>query len=103
MRKIAKPKDAPSESATRANILNQARQVGMEEQVLKIFARTDNALKGAKDDLARHHIAVHSLVELHKLFGCRGPLIVDGVEILPGQPGWEKDAETEFSSVLKLD
>jgi hypothetical protein len=95
-------KSARDEAKTRANILHQARQMGMEETVLKIFARTDEGIKNAKNDFERHHIAACGLAELHRLFGCRGPLIVDGVEILPGEPGWEKDAELE-KPLIKLD
>jgi hypothetical protein len=100
-RKIARMK-APSEAETRANILQQAREIGMEEQVLKIFARFDDALKNAKDDYQRHHIAACGAAELHKLFGCQGPLVIDDVEILPGAPGWEKDAQ-ETKRIIKLD
>jgi hypothetical protein len=75
--------------------------MGMEEQVMKIFSRTDEGIKNAKNNYERHHIAACGLAELHKLFGCQGPLVVDGVEILPGQPGWENDAEAE-KGLIKL-
>ena len=104
MRKIPKnnAKSAKAEAKTRANILNQARQMGMEETVLKIFARTDEGIKNAKNDYERHHIAACGLAELHRLFGCRGPLIADGVELLPGEPGWEDGLDFE-KPMIKLD
>ena len=104
MRKIPKneAKSAKNEAKTRANVLNQARQMGMEEAVLKIFARTDEGIKNAKSDYERHHIAACGLAELHRMFGCRGPLIVDGVELLPGEPGWEDGLDIE-KPMIKLD
>jgi hypothetical protein len=105
MRKPPTQNDAKSvrnEAKTRANILNQARHMGMEEAVLKIFARTDEGIKNARNEHERHHIAACGLAELHRLFGCRGPLIVDGVELLPGEPGWENNLDIE-KPIIKLD
>jgi len=86
----AKPK---TEAQTRKNIIEQARTVGMEEQAIKILDRYDTAIKNAKDDFERQHLARMGAAELHKLFGCQGPLVINGEEILPGRPGWEGDAE----------
>ena len=91
-----------TEAETRKKILEQARSVGMEEQVLKIFARYDEAMKNAKDEFQRKHLAQLGAAELHKLFGCQGPLVIGGQEILPGRPGWEKDAE-KLRSVQKIE
>jgi hypothetical protein len=92
----------PTEEQTRAAILKLARESGVEEQALKIMSRYDDALKGAKDEFQRHHLAAMGAAELHKLVGAKGPLVVDGVQVLPGQPGWEQDAEKQ-KSVIKMD
>lgn len=88
-RKKKQKKPTPSEKETKTRVLALARMYGVEEQALKIMEKYDDAVKGAKDENERHHIAVCGLVELHNLIGCVGPLIVDGVEILPAMPGYE--------------
>lgn len=89
MQRKKQKKQTPGEHETKARVLAMARKYGVEEQAQKIMAKYDDAVKGAKDDAERHHIAVCGLVELHKLLGCVGPLVVDGVEILPAMPGYE--------------
>ena len=84
-----KKQKTPGEHETKTRVLAMARKYGMEEQALKIMAKYDDAVKGAKNDAERHHIATCGLVELHNLMGCVGPLIVDGVEVLPALPGYE--------------
>jgi hypothetical protein len=91
-----------SEIETRKNIIEQARTVGMEEQAIKILDRYDSAIKNAKNNFERQHLAQMGAAELHKLFGCQGPLVINGKEILPGRPGWEKDAE-QLRAVQKIE
>jgi hypothetical protein len=71
-------------------ILKKARAQGVEEKVKKIISKYEDSIKSAKDENERHHIAVLGLVELHKTIGCVGPLIVDGVEILPADPSYQE-------------
>lgn len=78
-----------SEAEQRKNLLSQARKMGIDIEVQRILDRYDLLLKKATDPKERHQIAVMGLVELHKQMNCRGPLIVGGKEILPGDPGDE--------------
>lgn len=78
-----------SESQTEREIILKARELGVEDQAKKIIMRHKDAIKNVKTDYERHHIAACGMVELHRLFGCVGPLVVDGVEILPAQPGYD--------------
>ncbi len=87
--KRRKKKQTPGERETKERVLAMARKYGVEEQALKIINKYDDAVKGAKNEAERHHIAVCGLAELHQLIGCVGPLVVDGVEILPAVSGYE--------------
>ena len=92
----------PGEKETRAAIINLARRLGAEDQIKKIFVKYDDALKGARDEHTYHHIAASGAAEIHKILGCVGPLVINGKEILPGQPGWE-DAAASQKGVVVLD
>ena len=90
-----------SEKQTYAQILTLARQQGVEEKVKKIITKYEDAVKGARNEAERKHIAHCGLAEIHRTIGCVGPLIVDGVEILPATPGYE-DQLASHMSLVKL-
>lgn len=91
-----------SEKETRASIMNLARQQGVEAQAEKIWNKYEDAVKGAKSEMERHHIAACGLAELHRLIGCVGALVVDGVEIIPEQTGYEDDILLHQPGLVKI-
>jgi hypothetical protein len=82
---MSKPKVA-NEMQMRRGILATARVWGCEKDILKIFDRYDRLLKNCTNPVERYQIGVMGAAEVHKFLGCRGALVVDGVEILPGDP-----------------
>ncbi len=60
------------EKESRKNILAAARANGLEEEVLKIFNRYDNALKGCKTEQEKYTVGIMGIMELNKLFGGTG-------------------------------
>lgn len=93
---------ALSEKQTIESILKLAREQGVEEKVKVLITKFQDAVKGAKNEFERKHIAALGLVEIHKAIGCVGGLVVDGVELLPPEPGYE-DVINQHKSVHKLD
>lgn len=94
-------KDIPvSEKETRQSIMAMAKKLGCEKDIIAIFDKYDRALKNCTNETERKHIAHTGIVELHKYFYCKGNLVVDGVELLPAEPGHEN---FEYSKVIKLD
>jgi hypothetical protein len=77
-----KPKIA-NEIQMRKGILATARAWGCEKDVLQIFERYDRILKNCTNPTERYQIGVMGSAEIHKFLGCRGPLIIDGQEIIP--------------------
>lgn len=82
---MSKPKIA-NEMQMRRGILATARAWGCEKDVLKIFERYDRLLKNCTNPTERYQIGVMGAAEVHKLLGCRGPLVIDGIEVLQGDP-----------------
>lgn len=93
---------ALTEAQTIESIIKLAREQGVEEKVKNLILKFQNAVKGAKNEFERKHIAALGLAEIHKTIGCVGGLVVDGVEILPPEPGYD-DAINAHKSVVKLD
>jgi hypothetical protein len=91
-----------SEKQTYAQILALAKEQGVEEKVQKIIIKYEDAVKGARSEAERKHIAHCGLAEIHRTIGCVGPLIVDGVEILPATPGYEEQIASHMG-LIKLD
>lgn len=83
------PETPLNETDTRTRLLSQARQLGCEIDLKQLFERYDKLLKNCADPIARRQISLMANVELHKLLDFRNPLVVQGIEILPGDPGWE--------------
>lgn len=80
-----------SEKQTISSILSLARKEGCEEKVKGIIQKYQDAVNGAKNDYERKHIAAMGLAEIHKTIGCVGGLVVDGVEVLPPDLGYQED------------
>jgi hypothetical protein len=93
---------AMSEAQTKASIIALARQQGVEEQVKKIIVKYEDAVKGAKNDYERRHIAHLGMVEIHRTIGCVGALVVDGVELIPDNPVYMNEINAR-KGLVKLD
>lgn len=80
-----------SETQMRRGILATARGWGCEKDVLKIFDRYDRLLKNCTNPIERYQIGVMGAAEVHKFLGCRGPLVIDGQEILPADENFKPE------------
>lgn len=78
-----KEKKILSEKETRKRILNTAKRLGCEKDVMQIFDKYDRALKNCTNEQERKHIAICGAAELHNFFYCKGNLVVNGKEIIP--------------------
>jgi fructose-1,6-bisphosphatase len=97
-----KKKAVMSEGQTIAAILKLAREQGVEEKVKGLILKFQNAVKGAKNEYERRHIASMGLAEIHKTIGCVGSLVVDGFEVLPEDTSWKEDINAQ-KNLVKLD
>lgn len=79
-----------SEKDIRAQHLKLAREYGFEDDLRKIWNRYDPLYANAKEE-DKDAISIMAMVELHRLFRCTGPLVVNGKEILPALPSYEED------------
>lgn len=77
-----KPK---SEKESRAHLIGWARQYGCEEDLMKIFARYDDLLKGCKTKEEKEAVQAMGILEIHSFFsgGAQdsGTLTIDGKQI----------------------
>ena len=89
-----------NEQKSRADLFATARELGCEQEVKLILEKYERAMLKCTNDQEREHIAITGLAEIHKLMGVRGPLVVNGREILPGEPGWEN--LPQFKRLTKL-
>ncbi len=80
----------PNEQQSRAGLLAKARALHCEGEVKSILEKYDRALKNCTNETERRHIAHTGIAELHNFFYCRGNLVVDGVELIPAEPGYEE-------------
>lgn len=73
-----------SEEETRKRILKIAKLYGVDvRQVKSVFKKYDSMLAGVKTDSERAEIAKMGAIEIHSLLDVSGPLVIDGVEIVP--------------------
>ena len=91
-----------SEGETIKAILVLARREGVEDKVKGLIMKFQDSIKGAKNEYERKHIAAMGLAEIHKTIGCVGGLVVDGVEVLPAETGYD-DAINEHKGLVRLD
>ena len=84
--------------------MGRAKILGCERDLQQIFDKFDEALKKCKNDTEIRHIQVLGAAEVHKLFGCRGGLTVNGWTIIPAEPGFEQDAPEKpgNNKIIKL-
>lgn len=87
-----KKKPVLNEQETRQKLLGLASDLGFGPDLLKILNRYDNLLRNCTNELERQQIGVMANVEIHKLFGFRNALVVNGVEIIPGDPDLKGNA-----------
>jgi fructose-1,6-bisphosphatase len=95
-------KSVMSEKQTISSILALAREQGVEEKVMKIIEKYQDAVKGAKNEFERKHLAAMGLADIYRIIGCVGGLVVDGVEILPPDLSWQDDINAH-KSIVRLD
>lgn len=62
-------KKPPSEKESREVLIGHARKYGCETQLLKLFARYDDLLRGCKTQQEHNAIAVMALEEINQFFG----------------------------------
>lgn len=67
-----------SERETRKKLLNHARMVGCEKDMMLIFAKYDKLLRNCTNDKEREDIGKLGAVEVYYLLGGGGELYVDG-------------------------
>jgi fructose-1,6-bisphosphatase len=91
-----------SENQTIASIIKLAREQGVEDKVKGLILKFQDAVKSARTEYERKHIAAMGIAEIHKTIGCVGGLVVDGIEILPPDTSWQEDINAQ-KSVVKLD
>ena len=68
---MSKKKKVPTEQETRENLLGWARKNGAEHDLLVIFSRFDDALKGCKTPQERQAISAMGIVEIQQFFSGR--------------------------------
>lgn len=77
-------KKVKSEKESRQQLIDWARQYGAEEQLLKIFNRYDDLLKGCKTPEEREAVQAMGVIEIHEFFSGGSPggtLTIDGKQI----------------------
>jgi len=90
------PKKRDTEEETRRNILEKAAILGVpKEQVVQVFQKYDNLLISVHSEQERQQIAYMGAAELHRLLDVRGPLIMDGKEIIPAKSGFDESELTK--------
>src|ERR1700678_1601901 len=67
-----------SEKESREQLIGWARKYGAEAQLMKIFMRYDDLLKGCKTAEEREQIQIMGNIEIHDFFGGNGALEVGG-------------------------
>lgn len=88
-----------SEQDTIKSILALARKQGVEDKVKRLIIKFQDAVKGAKNEYERKHIAAMGLAEIHKTIGCVGELVVDGCQILPPDLSYKEEIDASKSVV----
>jgi len=68
----------------RRKILTRARTLGCEKEMLLCFNKYDNLLRNCASEAERKDIAKLANVEVYRLLGGKGPLVVDGQLIFEG-------------------
>lgn len=77
---MAKPLN---ERQSREQLIGHARQYGCEQELLKLFARYDDLLKGCKTSTERNAVAAMGVLEIDKFFGGKGDLTISPKKVSP--------------------
>lgn len=85
-----------SEQEMRKQILNFAKALKCVPDVMAIFNKYDLLLKQATNVNEKYQIGVAGVTELHKLFSCKGALIVNNQIVLPSY------AQPNTSELIKI-
>lgn len=94
------PKKRPNEQETRQGILSTAIKLGIsKEDVLAVFNKYDNLLKTASSEAERQQISYMGAAEIHRLLGVKGPLVMNGIEIIPAAPDYVEHNKSTFKPV----
>lgn len=88
---MGKSKGPESEALTRKKILANAKMIGCEKEVAMIMHKYDQLLFKCTNQVERQQIAIMGAAELHRYMMVRGPLIIDGQEIIPAEPGFKEE------------
>jgi hypothetical protein len=75
-------KKIKSEKETRANILEIARQLGCEGDILKIFHKYDMMLRNCTNPMERQAISIAGNEEVHFLLSSRPGFILVGNKVI---------------------
>lgn len=67
-----------SEKQSRQQLIDWARKYGCETDLLNIFKRHEDALKGCKTEKERKTIVAMGILEIDRFFGGKGDLTIDG-------------------------
>lgn len=79
---MSKKKKIYSEVETRKKLLNSARYIGCEMEMIHIFNNIDRLLKNCTNDQERQEIAAFGAIQIHKLLGAgEGTLEINGKTI----------------------
>jgi len=79
---------AMKEAQSRASLLRVAKRMGCENELRQIMKKYDQKLSSCTNRWERKHIAVAGIMEVNKLLGCPGGVAVNGVTIVPAEPGF---------------
>jgi hypothetical protein len=94
-------KKALNEEQSRERLIGWAQQHGCENDLLKIFARYDDLLKGARNAEERQAIANFGLVDLHNFFTGGGGSVTYKETVLQEDPLARKKEPTIPRIILK--
>lgn len=64
--------------------------MGCEPELRQIMQKYDEKLTHCTNPWERKHIAVAGIMEVNKLLGCPGGVAVNGVTIIPAEPGFKE-------------
>lgn len=94
LKKVNSPTDRVStkpltEQETRQKLFTQAKQLGIAVEYKQLMEKYEGLLKRCTNPSERNHLTVLANIDLHKLFGFQNALVIDGVEVIPAQPGFD--------------
>lgn len=73
------------ERETRRRVLNYAKDMGCEKEMLIIFAKYDKLMRNCTNEKERNDISKLGVIEVYRLLGGGGELYVDGQLVAKGR------------------